>query len=347
MLITSKTRHIAYHFVTLKVKLNFAPMAYLTKNIEKAKAALNNGDLVAIPTETVYGLAANATSIDAVKSIFKTKGRPSNNPLILHFSNFDAISPYVASISDDVKLLAKSFWPGPLTLLLPKTDLVPEIITAGLPRVAVRVPSHPLTIKLLNELNYPLAAPSANPSGYISPTKASHVEKQLGDKIEFILDGGNCKKGLESTILGWNDNNKPTLYRQGVITAKDIEEVLKKEVVIHTPNSGRLEAPGMLSSHYAPKTKTIISDSIESTIRENSGLKLGLIKAFQPYKGPIIVSKQIVLSSNNLLEEVAQKLYASMHELDALDLDLIIIEKVIDEDIGLAINDRLKRSAVK
>ena len=195
-------------------------------DITRAKAYLEQGALVAIPTETVYGLAANGTSKTAIQSIYTAKGRPSNNPLILHFPNLEKIRPFVDGITEDVKLLANAFWPGPLTLLLPKSDMVLDIVTAGLPRVAVRVPNHPKTLALLEQLDFPLAAPSANPSGYISPTQASHVEQQLGDKIAMVLDGGACKKGLESTILGWDAQGQPTIYRKGVITAEAIEKVL-------------------------------------------------------------------------------------------------------------------------
>lgn len=322
-------------------------MAILTKNINDAKAILDKGNLVAIPTETVYGLAAKAIDEKAVKKIFKTKGRPSNNPLILHFPNLDSIFPYINSITKEVQLLANAFWPGSLTLLLPKSDLVPEIITAGLPSVAVRVPNHPLTLQLLHQLDYPLAAPSANPSGYISPTNPSHVEKQLGTKIPMVLDGGNCKKGLESTILGWNDKKEPTIYRQGVITKEDISAVLQKEVLINSPYSEALVAPGMLSSHYAPNTKTIISTNMDKDINQYQGLNLGVIKVHTMYQGDITIKKQVVLSTSNSLNEIAEKLYAAMHELDSLQLDLILIEAVPNKGIGRAINDRLKRSATE
>ncbi|MDT0606759.1 L-threonylcarbamoyladenylate synthase [Croceitalea rosinachiae] len=320
-------------------------MASLTKNIDDVKVILDAGELVAIPTETVYGLAAKATDTLAIKKIFETKGRPSTNPLILHFASLDSILPYIDSITEDVRLLADTFWPGPLTLLMPKSDLVPEIITAGLPRVAVRVPNHPMTLELLQRLDYPLAAPSANPSGYISPTNPSHVEKQLGTKIKMILDGGNCIKGLESTILGWDEHHRPILYRQGVITKEDLETTLKKELQFHQSGSTILEAPGMLSSHYAPHTKTIVTIDIEKRIEQYKGLNIGLIKAYQSYDGFVSIKKEIVLSPTRSLDEVAKNLYAAMHELDMLQLDLILIEEVPNVGIGLAINDRLRRSS--
>ncbi|WP_350286240.1 L-threonylcarbamoyladenylate synthase [uncultured Croceitalea sp.] len=316
--------------------------ARITKDIAAAKELLDNGRLVAIPTETVYGLAANGTNILAIKKIFEAKGRPSNNPLILHFSGLDALSPYVTTISTDAKLLAEAFWPGPLTLLLPKSNKVPDSITAGLTRVAVRIPQHPLTQELLGILDYPLAAPSANPSGYISPTRPSHVQKQLGDKIPLILDGGPCTKGLESTILGWDDNGTPTIYRKGVITAEAIEKVLHQ--LPHNHQSKTLEAPGMLSSHYAPRTKTVLADAIDQTIAQYKKLKIGIIRFHSTIKGDPKANVEIVLSDKGSLEEVAKNLYAAMHELDGQELDLIVIEKAPETGIGKAINDRLQRS---
>lgn len=313
-------------------------------DITKAKEYLTRGKLVAIPTETVYGLAANATDETAIKAIYTAKGRPSTNPLILHFPNIEAIRPYVTHISEEVQLLTTAFWPGPLTLLLPKSNLVPESITAGLPRVAVRVPNHPKTLSLLEQLDFPVAAPSANPSGYISPTKAAHVIAQLGDKIAMVIDGGECKRGLESTIFGWDENEYPTIYRKGVITAEAIEKVLHKLPQNH--KSQTIEAPGMLSSHYAPNTPTLLSTNLPVTIAQNQGKSMGLISFKKKYNSRFTrVTKEIVLSKEGAMEEVAQKLYAAMHTMDSLGLDLIIIEKVPEEGIGKAINDRLTRSA--
>ena len=322
------------------------PTSMKSKNtdIGRAKSYLDQGALVAIPTETVYGLAANGTDETAIQSIYTAKGRPSNNPLILHFPNLERIKPFVAGISEEVKLLANAFWPGPLTLLLPKSDLVLDRITAGLPRVAVRVPNHPKTLALLEQLDYPLAAPSANPSGYISPTKAVHVTQQLGNKVAMVLDGGTCNKGLESTILGWDDNGQPTIYRKGVITAEAIEGVLHKLPQNHAAKT--LEAPGMLSLHYAPRTTTIISANIPQTLNEHPKKSIGLMSFKQSFKNEFSsVNEEIVLSLNGSLEEVAQKLYAAMYTMDGLGLDLIVIEKVPENGIGRAINDRLSRSA--
>lgn len=313
-------------------------------DIARAKSYLDQGALVAIPTETVYGLAANGTNETAIQRIYAAKGRPSNNPLILHFASLERMKPFVNGISEEVRILANAFWPGPLTLLLPKSDLVLDRITAGLPRVAVRVPNHPKTLALLEQLDFPLAAPSANPSGYISPTKAFHVTKQLGNKVAMVLDGGTCNKGLESTILGWDVNGQPTIYRKGVITAEAIERVLHKLPQNHRTKA--LEAPGMLSLHYAPHTMTLISTNIPAIIGEHSKKSIGLISFKQSYQNKLSgVTEEIILSLNGSLEEVAQKLYAAMHTMDTLGLDLIVIEKVPERGIGRAINDRLSRSA--
>lgn len=319
----------------------FNALAQIIKDVSLAKAALDTNKLVAIPTETVYGLAANGTSAVALKKIFEAKGRPINNPLILHFKDVEDIRPFVTELTNEVSILASHFWPGPLTLLLPKSGKVPEIVTAGSNRVAVRIPNHPVALQLLKILDYPLAAPSANPSGYISPTLPEHVEKQLGEKISLILDGGPCQSGIESTILGW-ENGLPIIYRKGVITAEQIGAVLGK-IPQFKGKTEVLEAPGMSSSHYAPNTRTLVTHELEKVIEKHIHKKIGLI-TFNKQTG-FKLEKEIVLSPESSLEEMAQKLYASMHELDELGLDLIIIEKAPAEGIGKAINDRLQRSS--
>jgi len=318
-------------------------LAEITKDIFLAKKVLDANALVAIPTETVYGLAANGTSPTALNKIYEAKGRPRNNPLILHFKDLKSIAPYVLEITKDVELLTEQFWPGPLTLLLPKTTRVPEIVSAGSDRVAVRIPNHRLTLDLLNILEYPLAAPSANPSGYISPTLPKHVQKQLGTKISTILDGGPCDSGIESTILGW-ENNEPIIYRQGVITMAQIEKVINRSLNTKQGN-GLLEAPGMSSSHYSPDTNTIVTDNVHKTLNDHKTEKVGLISIATHYPVPTNVIETVVLSHHANLAEVAQNLYTAMHYLDGLDLDVIIIELAPNEGIGKAINDRLLRSS--
>ncbi|MEM1337846.1 MAG: L-threonylcarbamoyladenylate synthase [Bacteroidota bacterium] len=321
-------------------------MAIITKDIFSAKRILDAGELVAIPTETVYGLAANGTDPLALQKIFEAKGRPVNNPLILHFCHLNAIEPYVGELPEVAKLLASAFWPGPLTLLLPKSNKVPEIVTAGNNRVAVRVPDHSLTLHLLEQLGYPLAAPSANPSGYISPTQPTHVQQQLGKKIPMILDGGPCQSGIESTILGWDEDSLPVIYRPGAITAKEIGTALGVTPQIKKENTVLL-APGMSSSHYAPKTPTIATTSIREELERNRGKKIGLITLTSGYEDNDSITEQCILSPQGSLEEMGRKLYAAMYELDHMDLDVIVIEFTTGQGLGKAINDRLKRSSTQ
>ena len=319
-------------------------MALITKDLKKAIAFLNTNELVAIPTETVYGLAANGIQTEAIQKIFHVKNRPANNPLILHFPNLPSIIPFTGPLQDDALKLAKAFWPGPLTLLLPKTDKVPEIITAGNTRVAVRIPAHPLTRELLEKIPYPLAAPSANPSGYISPTLPEHVEKQLGNYIPLILDGGACTRGIESTILGWNEDQWPIIYRSGSITAKDIEKVLDKKPLVADAKIKTLEAPGMLTSHYSPQTPTLVTDDIKGAAARYSDKKIGIIYGMQKLDVEVAF-KEITLSETGSFEEIAQNLYKSMHEMDHSGIDILIIEKIPEEGMGKAINDRLSRAS--
>lgn len=309
--------------------------------IARAKQLLDAGELVAIPTETVYGLAADATNLEAVDKIYKVKGRPSNNPVILHFASLEAATPYILDITEEAQKLAAAFWPGPLTLLLPKSAKVSDRITAGLPRVAIRVPNNELTLTLLGQLSYPLAAPSANPSGYISPTTAEHVTRQLGHKVSLVLDGGPCDQGLESTIFGWDEEGRPTVYRKGTITEEAIAQVLHSIPRTHTTKT--IEAPGMLSSHYAPHTRTLITEDLVATIEEHKDTNFGVIAldSKMETKG---LNHLIVLSIGGHLPEAASNLYSAMHQMDTKGLDLIIIEKAPDIGIGKAINDRILRA---
>lgn len=312
----------------------------MLKEIDKALQLLNQGEVVAIPTETVYGLAANAFNEKAVKKVFEIKQRPLFNPLIVHIKSID----YLEQIAKDIPIkaleLANHFWPGALTLVLPKKNIIPSIVTANKDTVAIRVPSHPMTLQLLNRLDFPLAAPSANPFGYISPTKAIHIEKQLGNKIPYILDGGNCEKGIESTIIGF-ENDDPILYRVGAISKEEIEKYIGK-IEIKNKATEAPEAPGMLGKHYSPKTKLIISNTITASINEHKNNNVG----FLLFSDNTMLKKEkfISLSQNNDLEEATQNLYAAMHELDAMEFDFIIAETFPNTDLGVSINDRLFRA---
>jgi L-threonylcarbamoyladenylate synthase len=316
-------------------------MSIISKDISKAVTILNNEELVAIPTETVYGLAGNIYSEKAIKAIFETKKRPRFNPLIVHIPSKDHLNEIVESIPEKAKLLAETFWPGPITLVLKKQSIIPDIITAGKDTVAVRVPNHPTTIELLNQLEFPLAAPSANPFNRISPTTAEHVEGYFKNKIKMVLDGGACKKGIESTIIGF-ENDEPIIYRLGSTSIEAIEAVVGK-IDIKNKKDIAPEAPGMLERHYAPKTKTILTDNLNKAIKAHTGKRIGVL-AYSDIIDDDVIDFKIVLSEDNNLQEAASKLYDALHQLDQQNLDIIIAEQLPDYGLGKSINDRLLRA---
>jgi L-threonylcarbamoyladenylate synthase len=315
-------------------------LAIIGKDINQAKEFLQKRQLVAIPTETVYGLAGNALDEKAVLSIFQTKNRPSFDPLIVHTDSLEKLTQYVQQIPEQAYLLAKEFWPGPLTLLLPKKDIIPDLVTSGLDTVAVRIPNHPLTLDLLSTLDFPLAAPSANPFGYISPTTAGHVNQQLGMKIPYILDGGECGIGIESTIIGFIEG-VPTIYRLGGLAIEAIENVIG-EVRLMPHSSSNPQAPGMLKSHYAPRKPFFLQD--RKTISMPSDQVCGYL-LFDQYIEKINKEYQRLLSPKGDLGEAAHNLFAYLRELDAQPVEKIYAEFVPDIALGRAINDRLKRAA--
>lgn len=320
-------------------------MAVIGKDISQAKSILEAGELVAIPTETVYGLAGNALNPVAVASIFETKNRPSFDPLIIHVPSLEVAEMYVSDFPSQLRQLALCFWPGPLTLLLPRKNTIPDIVTSGLDRVAVRVPDHPLTLELLIQLDFPLAAPSANPFGYISPTSPQHVEAQLGEKISYILDGGRCKVGLESTIVGM-EGDEIVVYRLGGLEISDIEEVVG-EVQIRNHSTSNPKSPGLLESHYAPSKPFLIGDLDELVSKYLSqGVDFAVLSFDKSYS--VISSRnQIALSPNSDLKEAATHLFAAMRKLDQSNASVILAELMPEFGLGKAINDRLKRAATK
>ncbi len=320
-------------------------MAEIGKDISQAKQRLDSGELIAIPTETVYGLAGNALDPIVVASIFETKNRPNFDPLIIHVASYLEADKYVRNIPEKLGQLAERFWPGPLTLLLPRKSNIPDIVTSGLDRVAVRVPDHSMTLKLLAQLDYPLAAPSANPFGYISPTSAEHVDAQLGEKIPYILDGGKCKVGLESTIVGM-EGEDVVIYRLGGLEISEIEELVG-QVILKGHSSSNPQAPGLLESHYAPSKPFIIGD-LDELISKYLGqgvdfAVLSLDKSFSvlPFRN------QIALSRKGDLKEAATHLFAAMRKLDNSNATVILSELMPESGLGLAINDRLIRAASK
>lgn len=317
-------------------------MSIISKDIQKAISLLENEELVAIPTETVYGLAGNIFSEKAIKSIFSTKKRPFFNPLIVHISTVDDLETIVSEIPKKAKLLAKTFWPGSMTLVLKKRNNIPDIITAGKDTVAVRVPNHSTTLNLLKQLPFPLAAPSANPFNNISPTKPEHVERYFKNNINMVLDGGTCKNGIESTIIGF-ENDEPVIYRLGALALEEIEAVVGK-VLVKNKKEESPEAPGMLNKHYSPLTTTILTDDILSEIQNNCTKKIGVLTLNTSFKSEKITS-EIILSETKNLKEATSKLYDALHQLDHQNLDVILVEKMPDFGLGKSMNDRLQRAA--
>jgi L-threonylcarbamoyladenylate synthase len=313
------------------------------KDIEEAKMFLINGELVAIPTETVYGLAANALNAAAVIKIFEAKNRPSFNPLIVHCTNWDAALQYVQHVPEKAHLLAKKFTPGPLTFLLTKKEIIPDLVTAGSEKVAIRVPNHPLTMALLHSLDFPLAAPSANPFGYISPTTAAHVAESLNGKIPYILDGGPAAVGLESTIIGFDENDQIMLYRSGGTSIEEIEKIINEKIT-PAPLSPQKhpETSGQLKSHYAPHTPLYIGD-IDQLKNKFAGKKIASISFTKNIDG-IESGYQFILSPKGNLQEAASNLFSVLRKIDQLDAAIILTEPFPDEGIGRAINDRLNRA---
>lgn len=314
-------------------------MEKIGTDTDYAAAQLVRGLLVGMPTETVYGLAANAFDADAVLRIFAAKNRPSFDPLIVHTADLDRASEAAAYIPDEARALGARFWPGPLTLILPKGKRIPDVVTSGLPGVAVRVPRHPLASALLGALDFPLAAPSANPFGYISPVTAEHVAAQLGDKVAYILDGGPCEVGIESTIVSFAEK-KPRILRLGGLTLEALEAVIGKTETAHTSSSNPA-APGMLSSHYAPRKKLILGD-IESLLADHPDSEVAVLGFRHTYGMP-----GIALSPSGSTTEAAKNLFAAMRELDAAPGELIFAERLPESGLGRAVNDRLSRAAHK
>ncbi|HEY0743288.1 MAG TPA: L-threonylcarbamoyladenylate synthase [Chryseosolibacter sp.] len=315
-------------------------MADIGKDIKKAKQLLESEELVAIPTETVYGLAGNALHSQAVLKIFKVKERPEFDPLIIHVPSLFAAERYVDHLPDVAVKLAQKFWPGPLTLLLKKKHIIPDLVTSGLDTVGLRCPDHALTRELLETLDFPLAAPSANPFGYVSPTTPQHVQDQLGEKIKYILDGGASRVGIESTIVGF-DGKEPVVYRMGGLSVETLEAELGKiKVQLHSTSNPK--APGQLKSHYAP-SKRIILGNIEELLQKYPAHCSSILTFKKDYNSP----NQIILSKSGSLDEAAQNLFASLRHLDKMDADVILAELLPEEGLGRAINDRLRRAAAR
>lgn len=319
------------------------------RNLALLARRLRAGDLVAVPTETVYGLAGNALDARACAKIFRAKGRPSQDPLIVHLHSLAQLD-LVCEPNEAALKIARAFWPGPLTLVLPKKAIVPAIVTSGRDSVAVRMPSHRLFRRLLKLADIPLAAPSANPFGYISPTSAEHVRQSLGTKIRHILDGGTSRIGVESTILDLRDPKRPTLLRPGAITAAQLGRVLGRRVIsakraATNEKSAAQLAPGMLARHYSPRTPVELHTKLPSTTHA----KATPDEAFVYLRKPTGVRAPNVFwfDPRGTLSGVARRLFATLRTLDAKHFRCIHVERAPDHGLGHAINDRLTRAAAR
>lgn len=342
--------------------------------IREAVEILRRGGLVAFPTETVYGLGANALDLQAVARVFEAKERPRFDPLIVHVADRVAVEPLVTAFSQRAQLLADRFWPGPLTLVLPKSGRIPDLVTSGAPTVAVRIPDHPLALDLLRAVNLPIAAPSANPFGRISPTTAEHVRAQLGDRIDLILDGGPCRVGVESTVIQVTDSDA-CLLRPGGVTLEEIEAVIgtvrigtgQAAPALESPDaapaaSTPVVSPGLLAQHYAPRTRLVLAEAPDAkwmhgraalndaaefqTTHAAGNRRIGLL-ASRPVADGAQFECIEVLSATGDLRESAANFFAALRRLDAAGLDLIVGQLFPEAGLGRALNDRLRRASAR
>ncbi|MCC6907500.1 MAG: threonylcarbamoyl-AMP synthase [Phycisphaerales bacterium] len=322
----------------------FGQQSRIDRQIDEATALLARGGLVAFATETVYGLGADATNPLAVARIFEVKARPRFDPLIVHVRSAEQAARCAATWPDAAAQLARRFWPGPLTLVLPRRPgVIPDIVTAGLPTVALRVPDHPLALALLERAGVPVAAPSANRFGAVSPTTADHVRESLGDDVDMVLDGGPCRAGVESTIISLA-SDAPMLLRPGALALEDIEAIVGP-IALPQPagaDSAPL-APGMLARHYATRTPIVFSDAVPTGLVRGRCGRL----SFTGADDKTAYGALEVLSPSGDLREAAAGLFAAMRRLDALGFDAIIADHFPHMGLGRAINDRLTRASVR
>ncbi|WPC76616.1 L-threonylcarbamoyladenylate synthase [Vibrio porteresiae] len=319
---------------TLRLNANKA------QDLQHAACLLEQGKLVALPTETVYGLAADATQPEAVKGIFAAKGRPANHPLIVHIGDMSQLSDWAADIPDQAIALAKAFWPGPLTLLLPKGAQASSVVTGGLDTIAIRMPAHPVILSILKEYKLAVAAPSANPYKQLSPTNAEQVISGLDGKIDAVLDGGDCLFGLESTIVDLTSENVRVL-RAGPITAQELSQVLEQPV--DYPKHHNMAVPGNVGSHYQPKTVLRLVDNIEHAVfNRDKNSTYAVIHTSELVDDNGIASFKMPLDAASY----GKKLYRSLAEADKLQLDEIWLERPPQGEAWNAVNDRLSRAAL-
>lgn len=326
------------------------------KYIEEAAALIRNGQLVAFPTETVYGLGANALNPRACAEIFKVKGRPQDNPLIVHVANLDMVKPLVNGWSERAERCARAFWPGPLTLVLPKAGIIPDTVSAGLDSVGIRMPNNPVALALIEKAGVPIAAPSANLSGKPSPTNGIHVWKDLKERIPLILDGGVCDVGVESTVLDLT-GEIPSILRPGGVTREKLEEVLGKVSIDHPSGDQPPKAPGMKYRHYAPKgelflligeREKVLTRITEEILKAHRRLKkVGVLCTLESASHLHNQRPELlfVLGSEERPEEVASSLYEGLRLCDEQGIDTILAEGVSQNGIGFAIMNRLEKAS--
>lgn len=310
-------------------------------SVSEAARLLKEGEVVAIPTETVYGLAGNAFEPKALAKIFAAKERPTFDPLIVHIADIAQLSDIAKDIPDSAYKLAKAYWPGPMTMILPKKDCIPDLCTSALPSVAVRFPSHPIAQAIIKESGLPLAAPSANLFKHVSPTTAEHVAAQLAERIAGIVDGGACSVGVESSIISLV--GEPTVLRPGAITPEMFAKVLGNvKIKESTSKPGQpMQAPGQCDTHYKPQVPLYFGILPEGYTLPKHTVRI----AFGNQDGPIPAT--VNLSETGDMTEATAKLYAYMHDLDLPEYDLILVDPIPNTGVGMALNDRLKRASVK
>ncbi|WP_245769721.1 L-threonylcarbamoyladenylate synthase [Streptomyces indicus] len=319
-------------------------MTARTGDIEKAAEVLRAGGLVALPTETVYGLGADAENPGAVKRIFEVKGRPPSHPLIVHIADAAQLDDWVRTVPEPARLLAEHFWPGPLTLVLQRGPRVPLEATGGLETVAVRVPDHPDALALLSAFGGGVTAPSANRFGSVSPTTADDVRAELGDAVDFVLDGGACQVGVESTIVDATGET-PVILRPGGVTREALEEVLGRPLAV--PESSPVRVPGQHPSHYAPNARVVLVDPdrliAEAEEAQRRGHRVGLFLPAAHTGTPVTAHAVVEVPAS--LPAYARELYGFLRELDRRGCDLILAALPAEEGLGLAIANRLRRAA--
>jgi L-threonylcarbamoyladenylate synthase len=316
------------------------------RNLARLAGVLRHGGLVAVPTETVYGLAANALDAAACRRIFRAKGRPGDDPLIVHVHDWKQVER-IAEPNEAAAALAKAFWPGPLTLVLPKRDVIPDVVSSGLPTVAVRMPRHRLFRRLLQRTGLPLAAPSANPFGYISPTSAAHVVAGLGDRIGHILDGGACAIGLESTIVDLRDPRRPRVLRPGAITREQLAGVLRRRVEVAHGTANRTKAqlaPGRLARHYSPRTPSVLHGRLALSDAAQGGPDEAWLFIAKP-AGARAGGNVHWLDGSGDLRRAARCLFDVLRRLDRAGYAQLHFERANGGGLADAINDRLARAA--